>query len=286
MEKIEGVLRWNFLARSFLENGIPLSLAVFLQFRIMMFNNLYLILCCAFAIFSFILTVGAIGILFFVLKSKNNQQLKVSKIEEVYGTLYEGVVLTGDKTKYYNIIILLRGILVVALVSFFEAVPLFQIAPLILFNVSLVYYMFKQVPYEDKKLSKIVRIKEIFILCGELCIFCLLFGGQSQFYYDFIGYLVLGFLSSALAIEFIYMFALQIIELRNLPGNIKKSWHNLKGLIKKCCQKKKLNIKINRRLDTTVIRLQPPSNMSTDSILNISYDTGKSQERLKYNRNL
>ena len=286
MEKIEGVLRWNFLARSFLENGIPLSLAVFLQFRIMMFNNLYLILCCAFAIFSFILTVGAIGILFFVLKSKNNQQLKVSKIEEVYGTLYEGVVLTGDKTKYYNIIILLRGILVVALVSFFEAVPLFQIAPLILFNVSLVYYMFKQVPYEDKKLSKIVRIKEIFILCGELCIFCLLFGGQSQFYYDFIGYLVLGFLSSALAIEFIYMFALQIIELRNLPGNIKKSWHNLKGLIKKCCQKKKLNIKINRRLDTTVIRLQPPSNMSTDSILNISYDTGKSLERLKYNRNL
>ncbi len=280
MEKVEGVLRWNFIARSFLENGIPLSLAVFLQFRIMMFNNLYLTLCCAFAIFSFFLTAGIIGVLCFVLKKRDNQQLKKSSIEEVFGTLYEGVVLTGDKTKYYHIIILLRGILVVGLVSFFEAIPLFQIAPLILFNISLVYYMFKQVPYEDKKLSKIVRIKEIFILCAELCIFCLLFGGNSQFYYDFIGYLVLGFLSSALAIEVIYMFALQIIELKNLPRNIKKSWQNIKEFLKKCGEKKQEQVKIKHRLNTTMIRIQ---SQSADSSLNISYDTDKSLERLKSN---
>jgi len=163
---------------------------------------------------------------------------------------------------------------VVCLVSFFEAVPLFQIVPLILFNISLVYYMFKQVPYEDNKLSKIVRIKEIFILCAELCIFCLLFGGNSQFYYDFIGYLVLGFLSTALAIEVIYMFALQIIELRNLPKNLKKSLQNLKEFLKKCCKKKQQPIKIKHRLNTTVIRFQPQRIVSADSSFSVSYDTG------------
>jgi len=270
MEKIEGVLRWNFIARSFLENGIPLSLAMFLQFRIMLFNNSYLALCSAFAIFSFFLTIGTIVALCSVLKKRDNQQLKKSSIEEVYGTLYEGVVLTGDKTKYYHIVILLRGILIVCLVSFFEAVPLFQIAPLILFNVSLVYYMFKQVPYEDKKLSKIVRIKEIFILCAELLIFCLLFGSQSRVYYDVIGYLVLGFLASGLAIEVIYMFALQIIELRNLPKNIKKSWQNLKEFIENCGKKKQQQVKTKHRLNTSVIRIRP---QNADSSLNISYDT-------------
>ena len=267
MEKIEGVLRWNFIARSFLENGIPLSLAIFLQFRIMGFNNLYLTLCCAFAIFSFLLTVGVIVALCFVLKKRNNQQLKKSHIEGVYGTLYEGIVLTGGSSKYYHLVILFRGILMVCLVSFFEAIPLFQIAPLILFNASFVYYMFKEVPFEDPKLSKIVRVKEIFILCAELCIFCLLFGSQSRFYYDLIGYLVLGFLATGLAIEVIYMFALQIIALKNLPKNIKKMWKDIKEFWNK--KTKKSSIQAKHRLETTVIKIRPHYT-SGESSLNIS----------------
>jgi len=164
-------------------------------------------------------------------------------------------VLVEGSTKYYNIVLLLRGILVVCLVNFFEAVPLFQIAPLILFNISLVYDMFYKVPFEDKKLTRIVRMKELFILFAELWVFCLLFGGKSQFYYDFIGYLALGFLSIALAIEVLCMFALQIIELRNLPKNIKKSWQKLKKFLEKCRKKKKPPMKIKHQLGTTVIRI-------------------------------
>ena len=271
LEKVERFLRWNFIVRSFLENGIPLSLAIFLQLRIMMFDDLYLSLCGAFAIFSFLLTLGSILALWIILKNRTNQQLKKSNIEKIYGTLYEGIVLAGGSTKYYNLIILLRGILGVCLVSFFEAVPLFQIAPLILFNFSLVYYLFKQVPFEDKKLTKIVRIKEIFILCAELCIFCLLFGGNSQFYYDFIGYLALGFLSTALAIEVIYMFALQIIELRNLPKNLKKTWKDIQGFWNKCLKSKKPSIQAKHRLEATVIKIRSQK-ISGDSSLNISLE--------------
>jgi len=125
--------------------------------------------------------------------------------------------------------------------------------------------MFKQVPYEDKKLSKIVRIKEIFILCAELCIFCLLFGGQSQYYYDFIGYLVLGLLSSAMAIEFIYLFALQIIELRNLPKNIKKLWKDMKEFFNKSLKNKQSPIQAKHRLDTTVIKIRPQKTFEDSS---------------------
>ncbi len=281
LEKIEGVLRWNFIARSFLENGIPLSLAIFLQFRIMLFNNSYLALCSAFAIFSFLLTIGFILALWIVLKNRNNQQLKKSNIEEVFGTLYEGVVLTGGSTKYYHLIILFRGILIVSLVSFFESVPLFQIAPLILFNICLVYYMFKQVSYDDPRLNKIVRLKEIFILCAELLIFCLLFGSQSRLYYDFIGFLVLGFLATGLAIEVIYMFALQIIALKNLPKNIKKSYRDMKEFWNKCFEEKKISIQAKHRLETTVIKIRPQDTSGDSSSLNIS---SENQTIMKFKR--
>jgi len=272
--KIEAGLKWNIIARSFLENGIPLSLAVFLQLRIIMFGNLYLILCCALALFSFLYTLGATLALCFTLRQKNNQELKKGPVEKMYGTLYEGLILSGKTTKYYNIVILIRGILIVGLVAFWEEVPLFQIFPLILFNVCLVYYMFKQVPFEDKKLSKIVRIKEILILLAECCVFCLLFGGGSEFYYDFIGYLVLAFLSLGLAIEVIYMFTLQIMELKNLPKNLKKSWENMKQFVNKCLSKKKQQgpMKIKHRLEPSMIHIRSRHHDVSGDSLNLSSD--------------
>jgi len=252
------MLKWNMISRTFLENGIPLSLAVFLQLRIMAFDHLYLILCSVFALVSFFYTIGVTTILCFILKRKDNQQLKRTTTEEVYGTLYEGLILTGTGTKYYNIVILLRGILVVCLVAFWEAVPLFQIFPLVLFNVCLVYYLFKQVPFEDKKLSIIVRIKEILILLAECCIFCLLFRGGSESYYNLLGYLVLAFLSAGLAIEFSYMVILQIMELKNLPKNLKKFWQDMKEFFNKCVNRKKYpKVKASHRLETTVVKIRP-----------------------------
>lgn len=126
LKKIKVALKWNIIARTFLENGIPLSLSIFLQLRIMQFNNLYLAFCSSLCIIAIFLVLAKLGFLIKILAKRDNKHLEQSFVRRMYGTLYEGVLLQGW-AKYYQILILLRGISFVCVLVFCGEAPLFQI---------------------------------------------------------------------------------------------------------------------------------------------------------------
>ena len=246
--KIKVLLRWNFIGRTFLENAIPLSLAVFLQLRVMILKQTYLIVCIAMALISAIYIFGMT--LFFSrgLFFRENEHLKKKHVRKIYGTFYEGITLTGLLTKYYNVVILLRGFLVTFLVTFLEARPVLQILPLIFFNTVLIYYMVNQVQFENKTLNIIIKLKEILILGGELFILSLCAEVKSEQYYQEMGYFTVLCFGVALMMEIVYMVVLQICQIKQIGKKIKQlwkiieaAWKYLKG------RSRKIKIKQRRR---------------------------------------
>ena len=79
-------------------------------------------------------------LLFFVYKlvTKTINELKKKDARDEYGTLYEGIELSQPPSKYYYLLILARGILLVVLIVFLESVPVLQVVPLIIFNMGLI----------------------------------------------------------------------------------------------------------------------------------------------------
>ncbi len=245
--KLKVWIKWNLIARTFLENGIPLSLAVFLQLRIATFNHSYLIMCFVTAIISLLNICIFVFFFWKVLLQRDNEHLNKKMVKRMYGTLYEGVVPEKTFSKYYNVIILVRGIFLMALITFFEASPFMQIFPLIIFNAGLVIYMMKQVRFENKKLDFIVKLKEILILCGEIGMIFLCFKVDSEKYYEIFGYLIVSSLGIALMAEVGYMMILQICEIKNLWKKIKSGWRWLMRLKSKENKIEKMKVKPNHR---------------------------------------
>ena len=223
--KAKVLLRWNFVGRTFLENAIPLSLAVFLQLRIIIFKQAYLIVCITMALMSGIYLFGMTLFFSRSLFFRENEHLKKKHVRKLYGTFYEGIVLTGLLAKYYNVAILLRGFLVTFLVVFLEARPVLQIIPLIFFNVVLIYYMVNQVQFENKILNIIIKLKEILILGGELFILSLCAEVKSEQYYQVMGYFCVLFFGVALMMEIVYMVVLQICQIKHIGKKIKQLWN-------------------------------------------------------------
>ncbi len=248
--KLKIWIKWNLIARTFLENGIPLSLAVFLQLRITTFNHSYLILCFVGAIISLLNICAFVFFFWRVLLQRENEHLNKKMVQKMYGTLYEGVVLSKTFSKYYNVVILVRGILLMALITFFEANPIVQILPLIIFNIGLVIYMMKQVRFENKKLDFIVKLKEILVLCGEIGMIFLCFKVDSENYYKIIGYLIVPSLGIALMAEVGYMMILQICEIKNLWKKIKSGWNWLMRIKSKENKIVKMKMKPSHRFQS------------------------------------
>ncbi len=92
-------LRWNLIARTFLENGIPLFLATCLQLRIMKFEGDYLLVSTALTVASFVYIVGMSGFLLGILYKRENSLLHKNLIRRIYGTLYAGIVLKNSTSK-------------------------------------------------------------------------------------------------------------------------------------------------------------------------------------------
>ena len=224
-------LKWTIIARTFLENAIPLSLSILLQLRIMDFDNLYLAFCSGLSIISAILVFTMATFLMRVLEKRDNTHLEKPLIRRIYGTLYEGIQLKGS-AKYYNLIILFRGIGFVCILVLLDASPLIQIIYTIFYNVFLIYYMFKAVALEDFKLNIIVRIKEILILLGEICMLLLSAKVNSEKFYDVVGWIMIGALGSGVLLEAGYMLISQIFSMRATYRRILNIYYSLVVCIK------------------------------------------------------
>ena len=275
--KSKVLLRWNFIGRTFLENAIPLSLAVFLQLRVVIFQKAYLIICIVMALISLI---SIFGFTLFFCKSlyqRDSEHLEKKLIRKMYGTFYEGIKLSaGVLSKYYNMLILFRGILITCLVTFLEAMPILQILPLILFNIVFVYYLFKQVKFRSRTFTIIIRLKEILILLAEVCVLCLCAQIKSEKYYQIFGYLIVLFFGIALLVEIIYILVLQICEIPLLWKKIKNTWNALVVFWKKMTTKsgenmnEKVKLKVQERPRNQITIVEQPSEI-------ISFDNNTNQ---------
>jgi len=256
LKKIKSFLKWNIIARTFLENAIPLMLGVFLQFRVMIFKKAYVILCCLFAIFSFVYFIIFTYFITKALYTRNQAQLDKEPVRKVFGTLYEGISLKDPESKYYNLLILARGVMLVTLVSFCQTIPILQITILIPFNAGLVYYLFKTTIFEDRYLNIVNKIKEILILLGEVGILCLNFKSSSEAYYDTLGWLITICFASALLIELGYMIVMQIYNLRTIKKKAMDFWSMVTRWFN--------NIKARRRHRRQRVRRIQPHNVKLE----------------------
>jgi len=220
--KIKILLKWNFIMRTFFEGGIPLSLSIFLQLRVASFRKAYLTVATTLAIISAIYMIIMFLFVCTKLYYRDNQRLDKEHVRLMYETLYEGVNLSKPYSKCYYLVLLVRGILLACLVTFLESSPVFQIVPLILFNVGLICYMLKQVHFTNKKLNFILKLKEVCVLIAECCILCLCAEINSQQYYQVLGYITVFFLATPLIIEVIYMMIMQIYGIPKIYKKIKE----------------------------------------------------------------
>jgi len=225
LKKIHQTLKWNFIFRSFLENGVPLILAIFLQFRVMVFRKVYVILSALAAVFSLVYFIIMFYYIVKALYVRDSEQLKKESVEEKIGTLYEGIDLVEPESKYYAILILARGTLLAFLLSYFQAIPVLQITPLIAFNAGIVYYLFKGCGFEDRNLNMINRIKEILIMFAEVFILCLNFQSSTEEYYNVMGWFTVVCFLTALLIELVYMIYIQIKGFATIKQKIMNIWN-------------------------------------------------------------
>jgi hypothetical protein len=199
---------------------VSLALAMFLQFRTLSFEIKYLTACSILTLVTCVYFLTLSLFFFSVLLQRDSKHLEKDRVEKMWGALYEGMRVDNKFGKYYNLIILLRGVLLVMLVSFAEATPLLQIIPMIYFNAALVYHFFKkQTVYTDSKLNMINRVKEFLILVAEICILSLDCEVNSEKYYDLVGWIIVGSLATAIVSEFAYVLWIQIYNIKTIIIN-------------------------------------------------------------------
>jgi len=240
LKKLKSNMKWNIIIRTFLENAIPLCLSICLQIRILDFNQTYLSICSFLAILSSVYFFVMILFSFSILLTRKNKILKLNRIRERYGTLYEGISLKNPKTKYYNLILLSRGIVLMILISFAEEIIALQLVPLILVTMCLIYYLIQEVSFEDRKLDFIVKVSEIFVLCGEIgIVFFFPAETKSSEHYDNVGWVVVFFLASSFLIQFIYIIVLQVLGIKEIINQIRKIKNDIVSFFKSSSNQKK-----------------------------------------------
>ena len=116
LNAIKNYMRWNVILRILLENGVPLAMSIFLQVRVFSYSNLYFGACTTLALVSSLFILILLGFSLSKLLRSSNESLNSQEARGRYGTLYEGMTLK-DLSKYYNVIILLRGIVLVLLLT-------------------------------------------------------------------------------------------------------------------------------------------------------------------------
>jgi len=159
--------------------------------------------------------------------------MKDENIEKSVGTLYEGLILKKNhpSSKYYYVLILLRGMLLVGVNVFIDEIPLLQIIVMIFFNVFFMFYVCKTIEFESQYLTWANQIAEVFILIGEILSMTLCPRSLTAEFKESIGWIIIGLFSSILASQFAYGIYLQILAVIDL---VKKA----KVLLKKRRQRK------------------------------------------------
>ena len=221
-------LRWNTVIGTFLENSTPLVFAIFLQSRVLSLDSTYHYIVLSLILLSSVYSIIMIASCLKILSKKSIADLKSETTEKKYGTLYNDIELTNDASKYYYIIMLVRGIVISFLVTFVDSLPLMQVVVLIFYNMFFVWYLFKRVVLKSRALIVIYRINQILILGAEIFILCLAFETRYNLYYSILGWMISGSLLTALLIELGYLLVVQVMKVKGLWLKAKQLWKKIR----------------------------------------------------------
>ena len=224
---IADTLRWNFIIRVFLENGAPLALAIFLQARVLIFNNSYSYLSGGLMIFASLYFVILTLCIIKVLIKKSAHELEEEALDKSFGTLYEGVKMIENSAKYYYLLIFLRGVFITLLVTYLQNIALLQILLLIFYNGYVIYYVFKCVQFKSRAVTILQRVNQILILIVELCILGLFVNIGTNPHYQILGWLIVGIIGFAMGLELLYLIVLQCIKIKTIFRRLREIGRNI-----------------------------------------------------------
>ncbi|CAD8052108.1 unnamed protein product [Paramecium sonneborni] len=187
------------LIRTFMTSAYDFNLAIFLQFKDFNFDNPILKLSSICAIIVFFLEI------YFLfnclsLMSKDVATYKLQVTKQNYGSLYEGLKLNRNHFIYYfNLFIVIKKGLFMALLVFLYNTPTLQISLVSLLSLSQVLFLFLNKPLEDQNEHVKQIICEIILWLSEILILVISYNEQSQ-NLNFssiinIGWSIIGFLS-------------------------------------------------------------------------------------------
>jgi len=253
LQAIKAMLKWNVVFRVFLENSVPLAFATFLQLKSLSFDEAHLGISSTLAILSCIYIITMVAYLVKVLYKRDDIQLKLKLTKKVYGTLYQGVTLQ-TKAKYYHIIILIRGLLSPVFIVLLSDLSVFSIFSLLVLNLGVLYYLFKEIKITDATLNIIIRLKELLIIIGELCIVLLYVQVQNESYYDAVGWFIVGSLGFAVVIDIGYLLILQVFGVKEIWRKILFGSQVISLYLRSMKKTQQRNIRIQGRIRKLKIR--------------------------------
>lgn len=215
--KVHSGLRWNIPIRTFLESGVPLLFAILIQMRKISFASIPYGVSTVSASLAFIYFYFMFEYICKKLRRLEIEKAKEPNIENSIGTLYEGLVMKKGQpyAKYYNLLILLRGMLLVFLDVFVDFWPIIQISTMIIFNLFFICYVWKMVEFESGYLTWTSKVKEALIFMGEVLISTLYHDDlNNKEFKDLLGWIIIGLFVLMLVLEVSYGIYLQIVAFR------------------------------------------------------------------------
>ncbi len=223
VQNLHSNLRWNIPIRIFLESGIPLTFALLIQMRKISYSNVPYGISTITASLAFIYLGMMINYISQTLRDFKYEDLKNPSIENSIGTLFEGLVLKKEKPsgKYYYLLILFRGMLLVSVDVLADQYPIVQTTKMAIFNVFFVYFVWAIIKFESRYLNWTNRIKEVLILISEI-LFMTLCYQQNEKYRNIVGWLIISMLGLTLAMELLFGFYLQILAVRDFVKRIRE----------------------------------------------------------------
>ena len=102
----------------------------------------------------------------------------------------------------------------------------------------LIYYMIKEVSFEDKKFDVITKIKEILILFGEIGIMLLVPKSENKTYYEVVGWCIVGVLGFGFFMELGYIIIIQIVGFKQIVNHFVQLWKSFYSYMKSFCSSK------------------------------------------------
>ncbi|CAD8148757.1 unnamed protein product [Paramecium pentaurelia] len=195
------------LIRTFMASAYDLNIAIFLQFKDIQFQNPILRLSSIFAIIMFFIETYFIYNCF-LLMSKDQVTYKLQQTQQNYGSLFEGLRLERNRFNYYfNLFIVIKKALFIALLVFLYNTPCLQISLVSLLSLTQVLYLLLNRSLEDQ--NELIKqiLSELILWLSEILILSFGFNEQSNIFnysqMTNIGWIIIGFLSLIIFVQLI-----------------------------------------------------------------------------------